>query len=58
MPLRLDPSDTRPLPVQIAAALREAREETVVEGDSRRYGWLAWVAALVIVGSGLAIWLG
>ena len=41
-----------------AAALREAREETVVEGDSRRYGWLAWVAALVIVGSGLAIWLG
>ena len=38
--------------------LREAREETVVEGDSRRYGWLAWVAALVIVGSGLAIWLG
>ncbi|PBS13150.1 hypothetical protein CMZ82_05900 [Lysobacteraceae bacterium NML93-0792] len=38
--------------------LRKAREETVVEGDSRRYGWLAWVAALVIVGSGLAIWLG
>ena len=38
--------------------LREAREETVVEGDSRRYGWLAWVAALVIVGGGLAIWLG
>lgn len=38
--------------------LREARQETVVEGDGRHYGWVGWVAALVIVGGGLAIWLG
>jgi hypothetical protein len=38
--------------------LREARQETVVRGDSGRYGWLGWVLALVIIGGGLAVWLG
>ncbi|TDK33855.1 hypothetical protein [Luteimonas terrae] len=38
--------------------LREARQETVVQGDSGRYGWLGWVLALVVIGGGLAIWLG
>ncbi|MGO3126517.1 MAG: hypothetical protein ACTIJY_00440 [Luteimonas sp.] len=38
--------------------LREARQETVVRGDSGRYGWLGWVLALLIIGGGLAIWLG
>lgn len=38
--------------------LQEARTETVVRGDSGRYGWLAWLLAVVVVGIGLAVWLG
>lgn len=38
--------------------LREARQETVVRGDSGRYGWVWWILALVIVGGGVALWLG
>ncbi|NYZ62435.1 hypothetical protein [Luteimonas deserti] len=38
--------------------LSEARDETVVRGDSGRYGWVGWVLAIVIVGGGLAVWLG
>ena len=37
--------------------LREAREETVVPGDSGRYGWLGWVLLLVAAGGGVALWL-
>ncbi|MBB3344243.1 hypothetical protein [Luteimonas sp. RC10] len=38
--------------------LREARQETVVVGDSGRYGWLLWVALLLVLGVGLALWMG
>lgn len=38
--------------------LSEAREETVVRGDSGSYGWLGWVLAVVVIGGGLAVWLG
>lgn len=38
--------------------LRQAREHTVVRGDSGRYGWLGWALAVVVIGGGLAVWLG
>ncbi len=41
-----------------SSLMREARQETVVRGDSGQFGWLGWVLALVVVGGGLAIWLG
>jgi len=41
-----------------SSLMREARQETVVRGDSGQFGWLGWLLALVIVGGGLAIWLG
>ncbi|MEN5116452.1 hypothetical protein ABE488_03815 [Luteimonas sp. TWI662] len=37
--------------------LREARQETVVAGDSGRYGWLLWVALLLALSVGLALWM-
>ncbi len=38
--------------------LREAREETVVAGDGRDYGWVGWVLALVVLGVGGSLWFG
>lgn len=35
--------------------LRQAREETVVPGDSGRYGWVLWTLGLVAAGFALAL---
>ncbi|WP_101925139.1 MULTISPECIES: hypothetical protein [Luteimonas] len=36
--------------------LQQARTETVVHGDSGRYGWVGWVAALLVVAVGFGLW--
>ena len=38
--------------------LQQARTETVVQGDSRRFGWAVWVLLLVALGAGLALLSG
>lgn len=35
--------------------LRQAREETVVTGDSRQYGWVGWTLALLVAGVALTV---
>ncbi len=39
-----------------SSLLQEARTETIVRGDSGRYGWVLWVLALLIAAGGVAMW--